>query len=42
MVDVNDDEAYRYGGEVIASTTIAYTEFTMEWKEFTLTLNNQF
>ena len=41
-VDVSDMEAYRYGGEVIATTTIAYTEFTTDWKEFTLTLNNQF
>lgn len=41
-VDVSDKEAYRYGGEVVASTTIAYTEFTTDWKEFTLTLNNQF
>ena len=41
-VDVSDTEAYRYGGEVVASTTIAYTEFTTDWKEFTLTLNNQF
>lgn len=41
-VDVSDKEAYRYGGEVIASTTIAYTEFLADWKEFTFTLNNQF
>lgn len=41
-VDVSDKEAYRYGGEVIATTTIAYTEFLADWKEFTLTLNNQF
>lgn len=41
-VDVSDKEAYRYGGEVVASTTIAYTEFTTDWKDFTLTLNNQF
>ena len=41
-VDVNNTEAYRYGEEVVASTTIAYTEFTTDWKEFTLTLNNQF
>ena len=41
-VDVSDTEAYRYGGGVIATTTIAYTEFTTDWKEFTLTLNNQF
>ncbi|PZM87178.1 MAG: hypothetical protein DLD55_02710 [candidate division SR1 bacterium] len=41
-VDVSDKEAYRYGGEVVATTTIAYTQFTTEWKEFTLTLNNQF
>lgn len=41
-VDVSNKEAYRYGGEVVASTTIAYTEFTTEWKEFTLTLNNKF
>ena len=41
-VDVSDKEAYRYGGEIIATTTIAYTEFLADWKEFTLTLNNQF
>ena len=41
-VDVSDKEAYRYGGEVIATTTIAYTEFLADWKELTLTLNNQF
>lgn len=41
-VDVSDKEAYRYGGEVVATTTIAYTQFTTDWKEFTLTLNNQF
>lgn len=41
-VDVSDREAYRYGGEVVATTTIAYTEFTTNWKEFTLTLNNNF
>lgn len=41
-VDVSDKEAYRYGREVIATTTIAYTQFTTDWKEFTLTLNNQF
>ena len=41
-VDVNNKEAYRYGGEIIATTTIAYTEFLADWKEFTLTLNNQF
>ena len=39
---MNNTEAYRYGEEVVASTTIAYTEFTTDWKEFTLTLNNQF
>lgn len=41
-VDVSDKEAYRYGGEVVATTTITYTQFTTDWKEFTLTLNNQF
>ena len=41
-VDVNNKEAYRYGWEVIASTAIAYTEFTTDWQEKTITFNNRF
>lgn len=42
-VDVSEKEAYRYWGEeVVASATIPYSDFNSDWKEHTITLNNQF
>lgn len=42
QVDVSDTEAYRYGNEYIAHKAIAYTDFSNDWTEFTITLDKEF
>lgn len=42
-VDVNEKEAYRYGGnELLASASLPYTTFNTEAQEITVNLNQAF